>query len=209
MTSRAARPKTITRVLKAIYPLHDDVVAKAFLKKGLYERALKLLPNEWKRLVDIGCGTGRTLESIEENKLVIGLDLTLEFLKLAKSRHVKRPVDFVYGTATHLPFRSNSFDGALTYTMMHHLTTDEKVRALREIARVSEVYVFGEVGKKLCWSSVLLKLIGSKGLISKELISKAGLRLEVWEDPRSFCLVIGRASRLRKGRQRNTVGGEK
>lgn len=193
-----AKPKLITRILRAIYPLHDDVVAKAFIKAGLYRKALELLPPYWKRIVDLGCGTGRTFEVVEEGKVVVGLDLTLDFLKIAKTRHRQKPFDLVYGTATHLPFRSNSFDGVLTYTMMHHLTYDEKLRTLSEIARVSDTYVFGEVGKKLCWSSILLKMIGSKGLISKDVFEKVGLRIEVWEDPKSFCLIIGKASRLRK-----------
>ena len=195
---KVARPKLITKVLKSIYPIHDDLVAKEFIRLGLYKKALNLLPKKWRRIVDVGCGTGRAIEVVEEGKVVIGLDITLDFLKLAKRRYSRRPIDCVYGTATNLPFRSNSFDGALTYTMMHHLTKEEKLRALSEISRVSRTYVFGEVGKKICWSSILLKLIGSKDLLTKELLEKAGMRVDVWEDPKSFCLIIGRASRLRK-----------
>ena len=197
---KVAKPKLITKILKSIYPLHDDLVAKEFIRLGLYKRALDLLPKGWRKVVDVGCGTGRTIEAVEEGKIVIGLDITLDFLKLAKRRYSQRPIDCIYGTATNLPFRSNAFDGALTYTMMHHLTREEKLRALSEISRVSRTYVFGEVGKKLCWSSILLKLIGSKDLLTKELLERAGMKVEVWIDPKSFCLIIGRASRLRESK---------
>jgi hypothetical protein len=79
--------------------------------------------------------------------------------------------------------------------MIHHLTDNEKKKMLNEIRRVSRVYLFGEVGKRLCWSSILLKLIGRKSLINKKLIEESGLVVEEWDDMKGFCLISGKARR--------------
>ncbi len=187
-----ARPKLITRVLEAIYPLHDDVVAIKFIEGGYYQRALEKV-EEGSRVLEVGCGSGRLLQTICEKTYGVGLDISEKLIKMAKERLRNCPYDFVLGTATNLPFRSNSFDYAVTFTMAHHLTDEEKIEMIEEILRVAREYLFGEVGKTLCWSSVLLKLIGRKGLLRREHFKEAGAELLEWEDMGGFCLVKGRA----------------
>ncbi len=187
-----ARAKVITKVLETIYPLHDSVVAIEFQKRGLYSDLLKEV-REGSKVLEVGCGTGRLLEGLCGKARAVGLDISLKFLKIAKERLERCGIDFVYGTATNLPFRSGAFDYVITYTMMHHLTDDEKVQSIREIKRVGGVYLFGEVGKRICWSAILLKIIGSKGLLNKKHLKKAGMTVLEWKDMGQFCLVHGRA----------------
>ena len=187
-----AKPKVITKVLESIYPLHDSVVAIEFKKRGLYGDLIKRI-EEGTKVLEVGCGTGRLLENLCGKARAVGLDISLKFLKIAKERLEKCGIDLVYGTATNLPFRSNAFDYVITYTMMHHLTSDEKVQSIKEIGRVGKVYLFGEVGKELCWSALLLRLIGSKGLLKRKHIEKAGLKVIEWRDVGQFCLVHGLA----------------
>jgi len=189
-----ARKKVITKVLEAIYPLHDDVVAIKFIEDGYYSRVTSKV-GEGARVLEVGCGTGRLLQTICKRNYGMGLDISEKFLKIAKERLLRCPFDLVLGTATNLPFRSDAFEATFTFTMIHHLNDDEKLEMLKEIKRVSELYVFGEVGKTLCWSSLLLKLIGRKGLVNKKIIEKAGLVVEEWEDMKGFCLISGKARR--------------
>ena len=44
--------------------------------------------------------------------------------------------DFVCATVTSLPFESSSFDGAVAYHVLEHLTADEMVVAVNELRRV-------------------------------------------------------------------------
>ncbi len=187
-----AKAKIITKVLEMIYPLHDSVVAIEFQKRGLYLDLLKKV-RKGANVLEIGCGTGRLLEGLCGKARAVGLDISLKFLKIAKERLDKCGIDFVYGTATNLPFRSGTFEYAITYTMMHHLTDKEKVQTIKEIKRVSKTYLFGEVGKRLCWSAILLKIIGSKSLLTKRHIEEAGMRVLEWKDVDQFCLVHGMA----------------
>lgn len=191
-----AKPKIITKILETIYPLHDEVVAIKFIERGYYQDVLRSI-GKWKRIVEIGCGTGRLLEVAKGQGIIIGLDISLKFLRIAKERLRNETVDLVYGTATNLPFRSNSFDAAVTFTMIHHLKKTEKISMIKEIGRVANVYAFGEVGKRLCWSAILLKIIGAKDLISKNVIEKSGMEIIEWEDMDGFCLIRGIARRLR------------
>ncbi|ABU81931.1 Methyltransferase type 11 [Ignicoccus hospitalis KIN4/I] len=189
-----AGKKLITRVLERIYPLHDEVVAVKFVERGYYQKVAREL-EEGSRILEVGCGTGRFIQTVTEKCYGIGLDISDKLLRIAKERLEEHPFDCVLGTATALPFRSNSFKAVVTFTMMHHLTDQEKVTALKEIARVSPTYLFGEVGKNACWSAVLLKIIGSKKLIRKEIIERAGLKVREWHDMGGFCLIFGRAER--------------
>ncbi len=200
-----ARPKIITKVLESIYPLHDDVVAPKFVERGYYEETLNAVG--WNRALEIGCGTGRLLEvGRKYKKPMWGLDISLKFLKIAKERLREWPVDLVYGTATNLPFRDNSFDLAITFTMIHHLTDIEKMEMFKEIHRVSEWYAFGEVGRKVCWSAILLKIIGAKNLISKKILESAGFEVLQWKKLDGFCLIVGLARRLRGHEEKGKVG---
>ena len=191
-----AKPKIITKILEKIYPLHDEVVAIKFIERGYYQDVLKSI-GKWRRILEIGCGTGRFLEVARGKGILIGLDISLKFLKIAKSRLRAETVDLIYGTATHLPFRNDAFDAVVTFTMIHHLTQEEKQTMVKEIARIAKLYAFSEVGKRFCWSAILLKIIGAKDFISKNFIENVGMEILEWKDVGGFCLVRGLARRLR------------
>ncbi len=87
--------------------------------------------------MDVGCGTG--FEPIRYSKLgvgtVIGLDLTLNSLRIAKSRG-NYGVDWVLGDAENLPFKDKSIDFVSAIGSLHHTPNTEL--AVREIERVSK-----------------------------------------------------------------------
>jgi ubiquinone/menaquinone biosynthesis C-methylase UbiE len=63
-----------------------------------------------------------------------GLDLSARMLSVAVKKH--SGPEYIRGSALCLPFRSASFDAIFSTMMMHHLSPDERKRALVEIKRV-------------------------------------------------------------------------
>lgn len=115
-------------------------------------------------VLDIGCGSGITLEKLSYIKQIsvekrIGCDLSLRILTRAKSNYPN--TTFVRADAQSLPFRDKQFDLAICTAVLEHLPDPEK--ALLEINRVSN-YALIEVPLEDCltlniWRS-LRKFIG-------------------------------------------------
>lgn len=84
------------------------------------------------RALDLGCGTG-TLTAILERAYpgahVVGLDADPAALAIARPKVAA--VDLCVGSAVSPPFAAGSFDRIVSSLLFHHLTSDEKRRALR------------------------------------------------------------------------------
>jgi ubiquinone/menaquinone biosynthesis C-methylase UbiE len=83
--------------------------------------------------LDLGCGTGMFLEELEKRYgVVVGADISMEMLKLAKQRAEKSFL--VLADADQLPFRSNCFDVVVLVTLLQNLPDPRQ--GLREIRRI-------------------------------------------------------------------------
>ncbi|TVR74229.1 MAG: methyltransferase domain-containing protein [Sphaerobacteraceae bacterium] len=69
----------------------------------------------------------------------IGLDIDLATLKTAGTLPPNRSIDFIQGSMLELPIADNSIDVAMSSMTLHHLSDDDAVVALREMARVSKL----------------------------------------------------------------------
>ncbi len=90
-------------------------------------------------ILEIGCGPGVGVElaaAIVE-KRIVGVDPSETMLGMARKRNRKAieagKVEFLKGTANHLPFNSASFDAAFTINSLH--LWSNPVRGLREVKR--------------------------------------------------------------------------
>ena len=86
---------------------------------------------EARQLLDIGCGTGATLDHLQRYGEVQGLDVSELALSFCRRRGHQR---VTLGSATDLPFASESFDLVTALDVIEHL--DDDVRGLSEIRRV-------------------------------------------------------------------------
>lgn len=103
------------------------------------ERPLALpLPAE-ARVLELGCGNGKTLLPLaREGRLVIGLDFSrsaLHKLRLAMQRDGLAS-RLSAGEATRLPFRDASFDAVLSHFVLPHVPGAARLASLVECRRV-------------------------------------------------------------------------
>jgi ubiquinone/menaquinone biosynthesis C-methylase UbiE len=97
------------------------------------------LVDEGDRLVDVGCGTGKL--AVAASRLVgakgsvVGIDATPQMIDLANARSAKEKsgARFRVGVAEHLPLPAGSQDAVTSSYFFHHLPSDLKPLAMREM----------------------------------------------------------------------------
>ena len=102
-----------------------------------------------KSVLDLACGTGRISAFLATNgfRLTCG-DISEEMLAVAKQRLHSAGIDDasflrvdIYATGQ----AAGSFDCVTAFRLFQHLTSDERARALREMARLSRRFVLVNV----------------------------------------------------------------
>ncbi len=98
-----------------------------FLEKG----------GKGKKLLDIGCGTGRNAEyALKKGWKVMAVDYSAGQLEVAR-RRVGDGVEFVLADARNLPFDDKSFDAFISIAVIHHFPDrSDRLKALQEARRV-------------------------------------------------------------------------
>lgn len=85
------------------------------------------------KVLDVGCGTGRFLDSLSPDYQRVGVDVSRGMLTIAQAKGL----DVEQAGGDNLPFVDESFDLVTTFAVLHHLIDTNLVRAtLREMARV-------------------------------------------------------------------------
>jgi len=92
--------------------------------------SLKLYNNTF--LLDAGCGSGRFLSNTKLNQPFLGLDISLEMLKLAR-KELKKGW-FVVGELENLPFKNDVFNEIISVRVLQHIK--DQGQAIREFSRV-------------------------------------------------------------------------
>lgn len=100
---------------------------------------LRLKPGQ--RLLDVGCGTGTDLEKLRarygESVELYGVEPSKDMLKQVPQTVVEsRNVHFSNATADKLPYADNFFDYVTCSLVLHHLSDDDRQKALKEMHRV-------------------------------------------------------------------------
>lgn len=86
-------------------------------------------------VLDVGCGFGRYTDRYEKVCTVIGLDLSIHMLRIARQR---LNCDFIRGDARRLPFRDDFFDIALTHGVSTILRDITSSKTIKEMIRVTK-----------------------------------------------------------------------
>jgi SAM-dependent methyltransferase len=123
---------------EVMFDVEDDhwwFVGRRAIVFAQIEEALKSCPDARPildgRVLDIGCGTGATLDHLKRLGEVQGIDLSQIPLSYARRRGHNR---VLRANATELPFENDSFDLVTALDVIEHL--DDDIKGLREIRRV-------------------------------------------------------------------------
>ena len=84
------------------------------------------------KILDLGCGCGKSVEFLQNDYDIIGIDSSLELINKTKSKIPNLRVE--HGSAYDLPYQDSSMDGILAECVMSLL--DNKEVALSEAKRV-------------------------------------------------------------------------
>jgi len=110
-------------------PAGHKIKQLRFVKKGM-------------KILDLGCGNGLMFpELLKHGSTVVGFDISSSMLNLARKKfknEIKdKKIKLILGSATKLPFKNNSFDGAVSFAVLHHIPSNElRLKFLQELWRV-------------------------------------------------------------------------
>ena len=127
---------------KELTPFYDAVLRwimrEENFKKELIRQA-QIQPGQ--QVLDLGCGTATLTVMVKQahpDADVVGLDGDPEVLRIGrvKAEKVGVVLTLEQGMAYELPYPDASYDRVLSSLMFHHLTTQDKQRAIKEVFRV-------------------------------------------------------------------------
>ncbi len=134
-----------------------------------------LQPIVGESVLDIGCGTGISLEPLIECGLnATGIDPSPYMLEIA-SEKLGQKVDFYRGFAEDLPFDDNSFNHASFFTSLEFV--EDPAKAIEEACRVAKDRVFIGFLNSYALKGIQRRL---KGIFTATIFNKARF-YSVWE----------------------------
>lgn len=121
---------------------------------------LKSIENEWKSLMEIGCGSGPNLVNIIKhfnNKQVGGVDVNKDAIKLASESF--RGGHFKVGSGEDIMMSDDSCDVVLTDMMLIYVSPSKIDKYVKEIKRIGRKYiVLCEFHSYSFWSRMKLRM---------------------------------------------------
>lgn len=98
---------------------------------------LKEVPfREGSHILEIGCGNGKTAMALTDmGYKVTGIDFSGSAVEMCR-KIVKGDAEFFCSDVMDMPFADDSFDGAVIFHVLEHLTEEQMKSAVNEILRV-------------------------------------------------------------------------
>lgn len=130
-------------------PLYDPLL-KWVMREETFKRKLIHYAGIQPRMnvLDLGCGTGTLtimLKGTYPEAEITGVDGDPQVLSIAREKSRGLDIQWDEGLASSLPYPDSVFDRVVTSLVIHHLVTEDKRRAFKEICRVlkpgGELYV--------------------------------------------------------------------
>lgn len=110
------------------------------IDEGFFDLALNLVDTSATNILDIGCGSGKTvfkLASKFNNSVVYGMDYSYDAVDVSKKRNKdfieRKKVQIIQGSLEEIPFRDNLFD--YVFAIRTHYFWNNLDSSFREIFR--------------------------------------------------------------------------
>jgi ubiquinone/menaquinone biosynthesis C-methylase UbiE len=87
-------------------------------------------------LLEVAVGSARIARNLREVNNAVGIDLTLEMVRLARTKLEQTRWNLLVGNAFHLPFHQASFDSAICIGLLKHFPPLDRKRLYRELCTV-------------------------------------------------------------------------
>lgn len=155
---------------KVLTPFYDSLM-RAMREEEFKRRLIEQAKIEkGQRVLDLGCGTATLTMMIKQaypEVEVIGVDGDPEVLAIGIEKAAKAGVGITldYGMAFQLPYPDESFDRVVSSLVVHHLASDDKRRAFKEVLRVlkskGEFYIL-DFGKPHRLMASLIALVAQR-----------------------------------------------
>ena len=132
-------------------PIYDETNTILYSKYG--KKSCKniydfLKGKEYKKLLDIGCGTGYLISMLSKdyNAEYTGLDLSPEMINQAIEKNIKN-ARFIEGRSDELPFDDNTFDIVTCSQSFHHYPeTDKPMQEAKRVLKNGGLYILSDTG---------------------------------------------------------------
>lgn len=140
------------------------------------------------RILDLCCGTGDVITTISKRGMtvhLVGIDVSDSAIETAVTKTRFVPVTLIRARADDLPLKSSQFDKCFISFGLHHMSCNERQKALREVHRTltpkGNLYIIDynlpEGGLKRLISIVFIKLDKSKEVFG--MLKSGGLDREI------------------------------
>lgn len=139
-----AAEKTFIPALKYgwLTPLFDPLI-RLTLPEARFKRELiaRASIQDGHHVLDLGCGTGTLMLMVRQahpGATVWGIDADRKIIRIAKEKALQQnaPLFFHPGLATRMEYPDASFHRVISSLFFHHLTSEDKILALRESYRI-------------------------------------------------------------------------
>ncbi|OGZ64906.1 MAG: hypothetical protein A2730_03725 [Candidatus Staskawiczbacteria bacterium RIFCSPHIGHO2_01_FULL_39_25] len=124
-------------------PLFDAFCSLVGLGKGYRKKILEVMniPQQKLYVMDAGCGSGSLAIDVKKafpDISLCAIDADPQILRIAenKARKTNQQINFREAFLQQLPFPEKSFDVVYSSLVFHHLTSDIKEKAMKEVYRV-------------------------------------------------------------------------
>jgi ubiquinone/menaquinone biosynthesis C-methylase UbiE len=179
-----------TRTVRAAY----DALAPTF---GRWNASIEGDPWEWlvaelenrvddgARVLDLGCGDGTKTRRLTEHFEVVGVDVSREQLRLARTSAPE--VTFVEADFSELDFAADTFDAVTAFYSIMHVPRDRHLELFGKVLRwlkpgglfLASLSTIGGPDRKENWLGVEMFFSGFDAETNKRLVQEAGFELLV------------------------------